>query len=70
MEGLYAPVLAGRAVTVSLGVGMPAGLRVVRDDEGLPPLPDERAVIVKSRNAVQPLTDALTDIILKTFRMT
>jgi DNA-binding transcriptional LysR family regulator len=67
MEGIYAPVAAGRAVTVSFGAKLPAGLRVVRDDEGLPQLPDERAAIVKSRTAVQPLTDALAAVILKTF---
>ena len=53
MEGLYAPVAAGKAVTVSLGAKLPSGLRVVRDDEGLPQLPDDRAIIVKSRRARQ-----------------
>ncbi len=67
MEGLYAPVLAGRAVTVSTGRRMPAGLRVVDDDEGLPPLPDDVAILVKSRSAVQPHTDALANIIRATF---
>jgi hypothetical protein len=69
MEGLYAPVAAGKAVTVSLGAKLPAGLRVVRDDEGLPQLPDDRVIIIKSRGAIQPLTDALTEVILKTFSL-
>jgi hypothetical protein len=42
MEGIYEPVAAGKAVTISLGAKLPAGLRVVGDDEGLPPLPDDR----------------------------
>ena len=67
VEGLYAPVAAGKAITVSHGAKLPAGLRVVREDEGLPPLPDDSAIIVKSRSAVQPLTDALTEVILSTF---
>jgi hypothetical protein len=69
MEGLYAPVAAGAAVTVSFGAKLPAGLRVVRDDERLPQLPDERVFIIKSRNAVQPLTDALTEVILRSFSL-
>jgi DNA-binding transcriptional LysR family regulator len=66
LEGLYAPVLAGHAVTVS-SARLPAGLRAVGHDEGLPPLPDDVAIIIKSRNAVQPYTDALTEIIRSTF---
>jgi DNA-binding transcriptional LysR family regulator len=69
MEGIYDPVAAGKAVTISLGAKLPAGLRVVGDDEGLPPLPDDRAFIVKSRSAVQPLTDALAEVILRTFSL-
>jgi DNA-binding transcriptional LysR family regulator len=67
MEGLYAPVAAGRAIMVSIGAKLPAGLRVVRDDEGLPQLPESSVVIVKSRTAIQPLTDVLTEFILSTF---
>jgi hypothetical protein len=33
----------------------------------LPPLPDTSVVIIKGRNAIQPLTDALADTILSTF---
>src|SRR5271166_4216979 len=58
---------AGQAVTVSFGAKLPAGLRVVREDEGLPQLPDDRAIIIMSRTAIQPLTDALAEVILKTF---
>ena len=67
MEALYAPVAAGEAITVSIGAKLPAGLRVVTDEEGLPPLPDSSVVIIKARNAIQPLTDVLTGIILSTF---
>jgi DNA-binding transcriptional LysR family regulator len=67
MEALYAPVSAGEAVTVTHGQRLPAGLRAMRDDEGLPQLPDDVAIIIKSRNAVQPHTDALMEIIRSTF---
>lgn len=66
-EGLYAPVAAGEAITVSIGAKLPPGLRVVMDDEGLPPLPDLGIVIIKGRKAVQPLTDVVAQIILSTF---
>jgi DNA-binding transcriptional LysR family regulator len=69
MEGLYAPVLAGRAVTVATARGLPPGLRALRDDEGLPPLPDDVAILIKGRSAVQPHTDKLADIIASTFTL-
>ena len=40
MEGLYAPVIEDDAVTVSMGGALLAGLRVLDEDDGLPPLPD------------------------------
>jgi DNA-binding transcriptional LysR family regulator len=67
LEGLYAPVLAGKAISVSIGAKLPAGLRVVEDDEGLPLLPDTSIVIIKARKAVQPLTDVVTETILAKF---
>jgi DNA-binding transcriptional LysR family regulator len=69
MEGLYAPVISGEAVTVSLGAKLPAGLRVVADHEGLPNLPDCTVVIIKSRNAPQPLTDIVARTILNSFSL-
>ena len=36
LEGLYAPVASGRAVTVTTGLRLPAGVRAVEEDEGLP----------------------------------
>ena len=36
-EGLFAPVAAGEAITVSIGGKLPAGLRIVADDEGACP---------------------------------
>jgi DNA-binding transcriptional LysR family regulator len=66
-EVLYASVLAGEAVTVSMGAALPSGLRVVRSDEGLPTLPEDRVVIIKSKNAIQPLADVVADTILSKF---
>lgn len=57
--GTHAPVLAGLAVTVSAQAWLPDGLRPVRPDEGLPPLPEYGIMLVKARHARQPVTDAL-----------
>ena len=57
--GTHAPVLAGLAVTISSLSWLPEGLRPVRPDEGLPPLPEFRLVLLKARLPRQPVTDAL-----------
>lgn len=68
MEGLYAPVVSGRAITVTNATEMPAGLRAVNDDEGLPPLPDDIIAIVKSRDAPPPYVDAFADVVRSAFK--
>ena len=57
--GAHAPVLAGLAVTVSTLCWLPDGLRPVRDDEGLPPLPEFGILLLKGHCPRQPMTDAL-----------
>lgn len=57
--GTHAPVLAGLAVTVSSLSWLPEGLRPVRPDEGLPPLPEFRLVLMKAKLPRQPVTNAL-----------
>jgi hypothetical protein len=47
---------------------LPRGVRVVCDDEGLPPLPETRVVILKGPNASQPLTDVMVNAILANWR--
>ena len=69
IEGLYASVAAGTAVTVSVDGKLPEALRLVRDDEGLPPLPDTNLVMIKSRDARQPLTDTAATVILSSFAL-
>lgn len=69
MEGLYAPVIEDQAITVSLGGALPAGVRALGGDEGLPPLPDCAVIVIKSRRAVQPFTDSLAAIIREEFRV-
>ena len=69
MDGLYAPVLLGSAVTVSLGARLPDGVRIIEAGEGLPDLPDLRIVLMKSRTSRQPYTDTLAEAILSNFRM-
>lgn len=66
--GTQAPVLAGLAVTVATTSWLPDGLREVRPEEGLPPLPDIGIMLLKSPDATQPVTDALARYIADTFR--
>ncbi len=66
--GTHAPVVAGLAVTVSTISWLPEGLRLVRPDEGLPPLPDFGILLMKGRNASQPVTDVLATHIAEHFR--
>jgi hypothetical protein len=67
--GTQAPVMAGLAVTVATLSWLPEGLRPLRPDEGLPPLPDFGVVLVKGLTARQPVTDALAEHIEASFRM-
>ena len=69
MEGLYAPVIQGSAVTVCIGARLPAGLRLIEEGEGLPELPDLRIVLIKSRMSRQPYTNSLAEAIVSNFRM-
>ena len=66
--GTHAPVLAGLAVTVSTISWLPAGLRVIHSDEGLPDLPDFGILLAKVKHANQPVTDVLASHITDTFR--
>jgi DNA-binding transcriptional LysR family regulator len=65
--GTHAPVMAGLAVTVSTISWLPDGLRLVRDEEGLPPLPDFGIMMLKAREPRQPVTDVLARYIADTF---
>jgi len=67
--GTVAPVMAGLAVTVSTMSWLPEGLRIVRPDEGLPPLPEFGIMMVKAHEPAQPVTDVLGAYIADTFRL-
>jgi DNA-binding transcriptional LysR family regulator len=67
--GTHAPVLAGLAVTVSALTVLPEGVRAMRPDESLPKLPEFGIVMLKGRNAAQPVTDALAAHIEERFRL-
>lgn len=59
-QALLAPVQAGLAVTSTPeDDALPAGLRPVGPDEGLPSLPDSRYFMLKARDARQPVTDMM-----------
>ena len=66
--GTHAPVLAGLAVTVSTTSWLPDGLRPLRPDEGLPPLPEFGILMLRGAEARQPVTDALAAYIADTFK--
>ena len=66
--GTQAPVVAGLAVTVATISWLPEGLRPVRPEEGLPPLPDFGILLLRNPEARQPMTDALAAYITDTFR--
>ena len=66
--GTHAPVLAGLAITVSTSSWLPDGLRPLRPEEGMPPLPDFGILMLRSPEARQPVTDALASYIADTFR--
>ncbi len=68
LMGTLAPVLAGLAVTVSPTSWLPEGLRTMRPDEGMPPLPDFGILLLKGADARQPVTDALAEYIAETFK--
>ena len=68
LMGTLAPVLAGLAVTVSPTTWLPDGLRVMRADEGLPPLPEFGILLLRGADARQPVTDALAQYITATFQ--
>lgn len=67
--GTHAAVLAGLAVTVCAISTLPEGLRRMRPDEGLPPLPDFGILMLKGRAPAQPVTDALAEHIEASFRV-
>ena len=67
--GTHAAVLAGLAVTVCAITSLPEGLRPLRPDEGLPPLPEFGILMLKGRNLVQPVTDALAEHIEASFQL-
>lgn len=66
--GTHAPVIAGLAVTVGASAWLPEGLRALRTEEGLPPLPDFGILMLRGADARQPVTDALAEYIAATFR--
>ena len=68
MAGTQAPVLAGLAVTVSAVDWVPEGLRALPEGERLPPLRDTAILLLKGREARQPVTDVLQTHITETFR--
>ncbi len=68
--GTHAPVLAGLAITVSALAWLPAGLRALRPDEGLPPLPKFSILLLEAENPAQPVTSALARHIAASFGVT
>jgi DNA-binding transcriptional LysR family regulator len=69
MDTIYATVAAGEAISISVDAPLPAGVRAVGNEEGLPALPETSVAILKGRNPTQPLTDAAAELIRANFRV-
>lgn len=68
IQGLLAAAQAGLAVTTTVADdSLPVGLRTVRDDEGLPRLPEFRYLMLKAREPHQPATDMLAALVCDVF---
>ena len=65
--GTHAPVLAGLAVTVGPAGPLPEGLRLMRSDEDMPPLPRYGVLLLQAKEARSPVTDALARHIADAF---
>ena len=68
LAGTHAPVVAGLAVTVSAIDWVPAGLRTLPLGDRLPELPDTAILLLKGREARQPVADVLEAHIAETFQ--
>jgi DNA-binding transcriptional LysR family regulator len=68
LAGTHAPVVAGLAVTVTAIDWVPAGLRTLPSGDRLPELPDTAILLLKGREARQPVSDVLETHIAETFR--
>ena len=67
--GSHAAVMAGLAVTVSTLSWLPEGLRPLKPEEGLPPLPDFGIAMLRAEHPTQPVTEALAAHIEDSFRV-
>ena len=65
--GTHAPVLAGLAVTVGAAGPLPDGLRPMRADEDMPPLPRYGVLLLQAQGAHSPVADALARHIADAF---
>lgn len=69
--GTHAPVLAGLAVTVGAAGPLPEGLRIMRADEDMPPLPRYGVLLLQAPSAHgsahSPVADALARHIVDAF---
>lgn len=65
--GTHAPVLAGLAVTVGPAGPLPEGLRAMRADEGLPPLPRYGVLLLHAQGTHAPPVAALAQHITEAF---
>lgn len=67
--GLIAAASAGLAITMMSRSILPAGLRPLTSDEGLPPLPDASILLRRNPHSSNPLTDCLADHIARAFEI-
>jgi DNA-binding transcriptional LysR family regulator len=68
--GQQAAVHTGLAVTVSTIADLPAGLRPVTPEEGLPEIGETVVLLLKARAPRQPVTEILAEYIIESFAST
>ncbi|MCG8618129.1 MAG: hypothetical protein MI802_18100, partial [Desulfobacterales bacterium] len=62
-----AAINAGLAVTAISRSIMPAGMRMLTEEEGFPPLPKAACLLHRNPESVNPIADSLSQHIVKAF---
>jgi DNA-binding transcriptional LysR family regulator len=68
VAGILAAVEAGLAISIFAAHGLPKTIRVLQDEQGLPPLPDFEYVL-RRRSKASAATNALAEVIIDYFQL-
>jgi DNA-binding transcriptional LysR family regulator len=70
LSGLWAAAAAGLGFTLRTPIGLPAGVAVIGEEAGLPPLPDIRLSLHRAEGEPAPAAARLAGIIIETLTTT